>query len=358
MHRFNKIGYLMVFLIPTIFFTTYYLSHWAYLYTLPFILFVLFPLLDPIVGVFKGNPSKEEIAAHKDEFYYKAITIAWVIVQTLMLCWLFWIFTFDSISTEQFIPILINTFLMTGGVGITVAHELGHKTTKTERFCSKWLLVQVFYGHFYIEHNRGHHIHVATPADPATSHFNQSLYAFWMQTVFGSVKSAIQLEKELLASKKKKNNVWNNEVYRLSIFSLLFFFICFGLSSFFSQNLRWDYLIFLFAQAFFAFSLLEAINYIEHYGIERKPLGDGKFEPVNPTHSWNANFMLSNWLLFHLQRHSDHHLYSSKRYQVLKQYDESPQLPNGYPAMLILSLFPALWFRSINPRLLKWKNGL
>ena len=217
MHKYNKLGYLLVFIIPILFVLTYYSNIPYALYLIPFIVYIIIPIIDPIIGRFNLNPSKLEIDTYKEDQYYKAILVVWVLVQSLVIGWLVYVFTVDQIPLSRFIPILMNTFIMTGGVGITIAHELGHKTTKFERFLSKVLLVQVCYGHFYIEHNRGHHIHVATPKDPATSRYNQSFFAFWKQTVFGSFRSALELEKQRLAQRKKPYTLYNHEVWRLLI---------------------------------------------------------------------------------------------------------------------------------------------
>ncbi len=356
MHKYNKLGYLLVFTIPLLFVITYYSTVPYALYLIPFLVYVIIPIIDPIIGRFNQNPSKEEIDEHKEDRYYQRILVLWVITQTFILAWLAYVFTVDNIGIARFIPMLMNTFIMTGGVGITIAHELGHKTTKLERFLSKVLLVQVCYGHFYIEHNRGHHIHVATPNDPATSKYNQSYFAFWKQTIFGSFSSALKLERQRLQQRKKPINLYNHEVWRLLILSVLWILISVSISSYIRSEFNWSLLLFWLLQSFLAFSLLEAINYIEHYGIVRKQISENQYERVNPLHSWNANFMLSNFILFQLQRHSDHHMYATKRYQLLNQYEESPQLPNGYPAMVILVLFPKLWFKVMNPLFNQWQT--
>lgn len=360
MRRINKFGYLLVFIIPISIISSYYADTIYAFFILPFILFIALPIIDPLIGTDDENFSLEESNTIKEAKYYRTILHIWAFTQTLTMLWLVYIFTFNTISIPTLLLLLLNTMIMNGGVGITIAHELGHKTNKFDKFLAKLLLVQVAYGTFYVEHNRGHHVHVATPKDPATAKKNQTYYSFWRQAVIGGFISSIKIERERLAQRKKKSNLWTNEVYRLSIFSLLLFFSSIAFNYFVNKNLSYELIIFLIAQAFLSFSLLEAVDYIEHYGITRKEISPGIYEKVNPTHSWNANFIYSNYLLFQLQRHADHHMYATKKYQLLNSYKNSPQLPNGYPAMVILTLIPPLWFNTMNKRLEEWqsdKNG-
>ncbi len=356
MRRISKYGYLLVFIIPLSIIVGFYSGNLYTLYLLPILLFIILPLLDPIVGTDDANYSKEEIDSLKEENYYRRILHAWAFVQTSMMIWFVYIFITHDISNHQLILLLINTMIMNGGVGITIAHELGHKTNKLDKFLAKLLLVQVFYATFYVEHNRGHHVHVATPNDPATAKKNQSYYAFWKQAVIGGFLSSIKHERERLAQRKRKSNLWTNEVYRLTLFSIFLFLFSFQLSYSITNELPIKLILFLLGQAFLSFSLLEAVDYIEHYGITRKEISDGVYEKVNPAHSWNANFIYSNYLLFQLQRHADHHMYATKKYQLLNAYKESPQLPNGYPAMVILTLIPPIWFKVMNRRLEEWQH--
>jgi alkane 1-monooxygenase len=238
----------------------------------------------------------------------------------------------------EWIGFVIGFSLVTGGIGITVAHELGHKKSKLEQFYSKLLLMTVCYMHFYIEHNRGHHVQVATPDDPATARKDENFYAFWFRSVFLGYGHAWQLEKE-----------------RFTLLPIAFCTVLtFGLSLL-NGRLVWEVPVFFFTQSILAFSLLELVNYIEHYGIVRKVVA-GKYERVNPLHSWNSSHLISNFFLFQLQRHSDHHANAIKRYQVLNHYDNSPQLPFGYPTMILIALLPPLWFAKMNPLLNTWKE--
>jgi alkane 1-monooxygenase len=197
---------------------------------------------------------------------------------------------------------------------------------------------------------------VATPGDPSTARKNESFYTFWVRSVFKGYAHAWRLEAESL--KRKGYAIWSlhNEMIRFAILPLLF---CGALTLMFSlllNRITWEVPVFFFSQSLLAFSLLELVNYVEHYGIMRKEIAPGKYERVNPLHSWNASHLLSNFFLFQLQRHSDHHAYAHKRYQVLNHYEQSPQLPFGYPTMIMLAMVPPVWFGIMNKRLEQWQK--
>ncbi len=240
-----------------------------------------------------------------------------------------------------------------GGIGINTAHELGHKKESHERWLSKIALAQSFYGHFYIEHNRGHHVRVATPEDPASSRVGESFYRFWPRTVFGSLKSAWRLEKRRYARRGKHpfrigNDVLNAWLMSVALWGAMVAWLGAGV------------LPYLLIQAVVGFSLLEVVNYLEHYGMLRQRVGvPGKerFEKVAPSHSWNSNNIATNVLLYHLQRHSDHHANPTRRYQTLRDFEESPVLPTGYAGMIVLALLPPLWRRVMDPRVLAHVDG-
>jgi alkane 1-monooxygenase len=240
-----------------------------------------------------------------------------------------------------------------GGIGINTAHELGHKKESHERWLSKIALAQSGYGHFYIEHNRGHHVRVATPQDPASSRVGENFYQFWPRTVFGSLRSAWALERRRFARRgqhpfRLSNDVLNSWVMTIALWAVLLVWLGVGI------------LPFLFIQAFIAITLLEAVNYLEHYGMLRQRVGAPgreRYERVDPTHSWNSNNIATNVLLYHLQRHSDHHAKPTRRYQALRDYEESPALPTGYAGMILLSLVPWAWRRVMDPRVARHFNG-
>ena len=356
MRNTSSLGYLLAFVIPFIVIISINLG--GYYFFLPTILvFIGLPILDYLVGTDSSNIDKEFVNQYLHNHYFKFITFAWVLVQTGVFIYICYFITVNQLSKFEWIGITLSTMIINGGIGITVAHELGHKKNNLERILGKFLLVQVCYGHFYIEHNRGHHVYVSTPSDPSSAKKNQSLYAFLPQAIFGGIKSAWHLECQRLAIKKQAVFSIHNEAIRLWIWSLLLLITITGVSSIYIGYFNYSILLYIITSSLLSILILEGVNYIEHYGIERKLLPDGKYEKVNPTHSWNTNHIISNFLLFQLQRHSDHHMTASKPYQLLNQYEDSPQLPNGYPGMILLALIPSLWFKLMNSKLNDWKTS-
>lgn len=232
---------------------------------------------------------------------------------------------------------------VTGGIGITVAHELTHRAAGIDRFIAKALLVSVAYGHFVVEHVRGHHVRVGTPDDPATAPRGMSVYRFILRSVAGSFQHAWRLETMRLQHERCSQWSLRNWVLSGSLLSLLLFgsaAVVGGAKAAFVFGL----------QAAWAVMLLEIINYIEHYGLQRQRIGV-RYEPVREAHSWNANYAVSNWLLFNLQLHPDHHTNMQRPFDQLRSVASAPQLPAGYPAMILLALVPPAWFAVMDRRL-------
>lgn len=356
MDLFKKIGFFSALILPALVIAGYYGGGAWNLLPIGFV-FVAVPIADYFQGIDTTNVPKEKKAIVGEEFFYRLITYLWVFVQLGILGWACFIIASTGLRTPfEWVSFTINMALVTGGIGITVAHELGHKKTWLEQFYSQLLLMTVCYMHFFIEHNRGHHVNVATPLDPATARKGQSMYAFWFQSTLGSWWHAWELESASLH--RMHHSTWSihNKMLHYTVLPLIF---CAALTFFSSQwadRFVWEFPIFFFAQSVLAFTLLELVNYVEHYGIHRKEIASGQYERVNPLHSWNASHLISNFFLFQLQRHSDHHYNASKRYQILDHYDESPQLPYGYPTMILIALVPPLWFRVMNPRLKQWEE--
>jgi alkane 1-monooxygenase len=239
---------------------------------------------------------------------------------------------------------------MVSGVAINTAHELGHKRASLERWLSRVALAQSGYGHFFIEHNRGHHVRVATPEDPASSRFGESFYAFLPRTVLGSLRSAWELEAVRLRRVGAPVLGPRNDILGAWAMS----FVLFGLlAAVFGPAV----IPLLALQAVVGFSLLEVVNYLEHYGLLRLRREDGRYERTRPEHSWNSNSAASNVLLYHLQRHSDHHANPVRRYQALRHVEAAPQLPTGYAGMIVLALLPPLWRRVMDDRVLAHYGG-
>jgi alkane 1-monooxygenase len=352
---FRKIGFFTAFIIPTLVILGFYLGGYWNFIAVGFS-FVLMPVIDQLSGIDQSNVPEEKTKVIGEEFYYRFVTYLWTYFQIGFVIWGAWVVTTAKLPTiSSWIGFIISFSLVTGGIGITVAHELGHKKSSLEKFYSKALLMTVCYMHFYIEHNRGHHVLVATPSDPATARKHQNFYAFWIQSVFIGYKHAWQLEADRIRRKNIPVLSYHNEMIRFLILPLMFCISLFIVISIIHNASAWEVPVFFFAQSFLALTLLELVNYVEHYGIVRTEIAPGRFERINPLHSWNASHIISNFFLFQLQRHSDHHAYAHKRYQVLNHYDESPQLPFGYPTMIILAAIPPLWFSIMDKRLERWE---
>jgi alkane 1-monooxygenase len=328
--------------------------HWtgveAILWLGPIMIFGVVPVIDLVVGLDRSNPPDDVIEALERDRYYRWITYAYLPIQYAAFVLAMWyIARADGLSTSGRIGLALSIGCI-GGIGINTAHELGHKKVHLERWLSRIALAQTFYGHFYIEHNRGHHVRVATPEDPASSRVGESFWAFWPRTVWGSLRSAWGLERTRLERLGKRPWSRHNDVLSAWAMSLVLYAALvagFGL----------EVLPYLVLQAVVGFSLLEAVNYLEHYGLLRQRTDRGRYERPTPRHSWNSDHLVTNIFLYHLQRHSDHHAYPTRRYQTLRSWDGAPNLPSGYASMILLAYFPPLWRRVMDKRVVAHYDG-
>ncbi|WP_445256342.1 fatty acid desaturase [Nocardioides aurantiacus] len=340
-------------------FVMHQLTGWSvWVWIGPIVILVVVPAIDLVAGLDRTNPPDDVIERLEADRYYRWITYAYLPIQYLGFVMAFvWIahpewLGVDPLSTWEKIGAAVSIGCI-GGIGINTAHELGHKKESHERWLSKIALAQSFYGHFYIEHNRGHHVRVATPEDPASSRFGENFYAFWPRTVLGSLKSAWRLEKRRYARKDQHPFRLGNDVLNAWVMSAVLWGAMLAV-------LGWQVLPLLVVQAVVGFTLLEVVNYMEHYGMLRQKVGVGhreRYERVDPSHSWNSNNIATNVLLYHLQRHSDHHANPTRRYQTLRDFEESPVLPTGYAGMIVLAVVPPLWRRVMDPRVLAHFDG-
>lgn len=312
--------------------------------------FIATPLIDQLTtrNTESLDPTLEESAL----FWHRAVVILWVPVQLGMLvAFLTVVGRTDNLSAWEAWLGAVALGVAAGGIGITYAHELIHQRNRFEPMLGEILLCSSLYGHFRIEHVFGHHSRVGTPQDPATARQGESFYAFWTRTVAGGFRSAWAIQKAQLA--RRGESVWSvrNAFWRYAAWAVFWFALAFTLAGWLGVG--------LFAlQAFVAVTLLEMVNYVEHYGLQRREIAPGRYEPCQPRHSWNANHRFSNFLLINLQRHSDHHFKPDRRYPLLQGYgeDEAPQLPLGYAAMVLLTLAPPIWFRVMDPRVEAWRR--
>ena len=315
----------------------------------PLLVFAIFPALDVLVGLDARNPPDSVIKWLEQDRYYRWCTYAYIPVQYAGLVFACWLWSSGDLSVVDSIGLAL-TMAMVSGIAINTAHELGHKRASMERWLSKVALAQSGYGHFFIEHNRGHHVRVATPEDPASSRLGESFWEFLPRTVKGSLTSSWELEGvrlDRLGARhlSLKNDIVNAWLMTVALFAVL------------TAVFGWVVLPYLLLQAVLGFSLLEVVNYLEHYGLLRQRREDGRYERTRPEHSWNSNNVASNVLLYHLQRHSDHHANPMRRYQALRHVDEAPQLPTGYAGMIVLAAFPPVWRRVMDRRLLEHYDG-
>ena len=315
----------------------------------PVLIFVAFPILDIAVGVDATNPPDSVLKWLEQDRYYRWCTYVFIPIQYAGLIFACYLWSSGDLSTLDSLGLAF-TVGVVGGIAINTAHELGHKRASSERWLSRIALAQTGYGHFFIEHNRGHHVRVATPEDPASSRLGESFWAFLPRTVSGSLTSAWGIETARLDRVGQSHWSWRNDLLSAWAMTVALFA---ALAIVFGPVV----LPYLLLQAVLGFSLLEVVNYLEHYGLRRNKREDGRYERCLPEHSWNSNNVASNVLLYHLQRHSDHHANPTRRYQALRHVEEAPQLPTGYAGMIVLAWFPPLWRRVMDPRLLDHFEG-
>jgi len=343
----NDLKYLFAYTIPVATLVSI-TSEGFFTYATPIYAFIFIPTLELI---FKDVDSKEEYT--KPEVQNKLSNTFFDILLYLNIPFVFGLLILGLFNLNQLELDLFETVGMVLSLGILLAtnainvgHELGHRKSFIERCLSKLLYLPCLYMHFYIEHNFGHHNNVATPKDPATAKFNQTVYSFWFTSVIGQYISAWRLQLQLLKIKNSRFFSFKNDMLYYTIFELAYLFVVY---SFFGL-----YGLFLAVIiGILSFLFLETINYIEHYGLLRNKLPSGRYERVQSHHSWNSNHFIGRIVLYELTRHSDHHYKASKKYQILENKRESPQLPYGYPTSILLALVPWLWFSLVNPLLNK-----
>ena len=314
-------------------------------FILPFFLnYVIAPLLDWALGADTSNPPEEVVIQLDRDSYYRRLTYIAVPLHYISLIGSVWYATTQPLSWWAFTLMALFAGLISG-LAINTGHELGHKNSKFEKQLARLVLAVPAYGHFSIEHNRGHHKYVATAKDPASSRMGESIYKFAMREIPGAFVRAWAIEKERLESRGMPAWSARNQIlqsYALTVSLSLALLLILG----------WAVLPFLLIHNCFAYWQLTSSNYVEHYGLLRKRGSDGKLERCQPHHSWNSNHIFSNLVLFHLERHSDHHAHPLRRYQSLRHFENLPQLPNGYLGMYMLAYCPWLWFKVMDKRLM------
>ena len=313
------------------------------------LVWVLIPSLELLVAPRAENLSAAEEEMAKQDKIYDYLLYLSVPMQYFMLYQFLVSMQDVNLGTWDRVGRIGAMGILCGSFGINVAHELGHRVNRFEQTLAKSLLLTSLYMHFFTEHNKGHHKRVATPEDPSSARYGEMIYTFWFRTVIMSYVSAWHIAGEECSKKGRSKFGLQNEMVRFQLIQLAFLGGIYWLFG------GWILLYFLVA-AGMGILLLETVNYIEHYGLQRKATGDGKYERAMPEHSWNSDHMIGRLFLFELSRHSDHHYLASRKYQILRHHDEAPQMPTGYPGMMLLSLLPPVWFSVMNPRIKKIAN--
>lgn len=344
----RRLGFVLPLLLPLVVLYGHALGGaWTFLPAL--VLFVVLPIVDRLAGLDVETVAPRGATAPGWRVWFDGLLYTWVPIQLALIAWGAHAVAIETDPVAA-VGLTLSVGLLSGGVGITVAHELGHRLGRLERSLACMLLASVSYAHFYIEHNKGHHARVATPDDPATAREGESFPAFLLRTVPAQFRSAWEIEAARLQAGGQ--GVWSPGNRMLWVVAAPVAMAA-ALGGTFGPRAA----AFFAIQSVVAFSLLELVNYVEHYGLRRRRLEDGRYERVRPEHSWNASQRVSNWYLFNLQRHSHHHANVNRRYEELEHYASAPQLPAGYAVMILVALVPALWRRVMDPRLRAWQAG-
>lgn len=335
----GKFRYLFVFTLPLLALISFHSTGlWSYLPVIE--AFVFIPVMEFLFIPQKANLNAEQKEkTTTDGFYIWALRLT---VPIQIICGIYLLVQISMpLGTVTLIGRILSYGIMCGVMGINVAHELGHKTNKTDQFLAKVLLTTTLYTHFFLEHNFGHHKNVGTPEDPSTARRGEWVYTFWLRSIVFSYLSAWRI-----GIQRSKANLLKNEMVHYTLIQLVLITIIF-------ENFGSIGLIGFFGASITGWILLETVQYIEHYGLAREKVSGLRYENVRPVHSWNSNHMWGRAILFELSRHSDHHYLPNKEYPLLDHHDDSPQLPTGYPGMMILSLIPPLYMRIVHPRIPK-----
>jgi alkane 1-monooxygenase len=322
----------------------------AWLWSVPIYIFGVVPTLDALCGLDHEDIEPETAARAWRDWRYDVWLWAWGALQLALIGYSAWLVTALSPSDITFWAHVVSVGFV-GGLGINVAHELMHRKGKPERAMAEILMTSVTYTHFCVEHVLGHHRYVSTPKDPASSRQGEILYTFLPRTLIGGLLSAWRLETARVKKRGFRMGSLNDRRVRyLLVLALVYASIY--------ATLGGVATLFFLAQGAVAALLLETINYIEHYGLSRKEIAPGKYEPCKPAHSWNSAHRITNWVLFNLPRHADHHHIASRPYFSLRDIEDSPQLPVGYATMVLCSLFPPLFRSVMDPRVNDWNQKL
>ncbi len=303
--------------------------------------FVLVPFVDESVGDDEVNPTAQQEADRAADPWFRRVVRGWVPLQLTVLIAALITVAGGGLSAVELVGLILAVGV-TGGVGINAAHELMHRRPAMDRALAEVLMTAVSYPHFCVEHVHGHHKRVATEEDPATARLGETVYGFVPRSILGGVSSFAAIEARLAGKRGATGTLHDRRVrYALNLV------VAGALASWIGGALG---LLLFAAQSVVAIVMLEVINYIEHYGLQRKRDANGRYERTQPEHSWNSAHAITGRLLFGLPRHSDHHFLASREYPILRHHAHAPQLPAGYATMFLIALAPPLWRRVMDER--------
>ncbi len=344
----SKLKYMNVLIIPVLTYVSF--NSYGWLAFSPIIYgFVIVPLLELFVAADPSNLSEAEEELRKKNPVYDWQVYLMIPIQCVFVYLFLKSIGEPGLELAAKVGRITGMGLMCGVIGINVAHELGHRSKRYEQLMAKTLLLTSLYMHFFIEHNQGHHKNVGTREDPSSARLNEILYAFWIRSVVYTYISAWKIQTARLKKKGQGFFSIHNEM-------LLYQIIQTGLLAIIVYFFGWVITGYFVLAAVMGFLLLETVNYIEHYGLTRNKQGN-KYERVMAQHSWNSNHVIGRLVLFELSRHSDHHFIASRKYQILRHIDDSPQMPTGYPGMMLLAMVPPLWLLVMNKKLKDIQSG-
>lgn len=338
----KDLKYLMAYTVPLSVFLSIYLNG-IFSFTSLLYVFIFIPIIETFSPVKQDPYTENEIHNRLKNKLFDWLLYLNVPIVFILLFYGLHAFSINQFHVYEYVGLIFSLGILLATNAINVAHELGHRKSSYERFLSQFLLLPCLYMHFTLEHNRGHHKNVATPEDPATAREGQTLYHFWITSVYGQYLNAWRLQLKELERKGRSFFSFNNSLLFFAFIQLMYLTVVYLTLGFFP-------FVCALIVGVISFLFLETINYIEHYGLVRKKI-NGKYEKVQNIHSWNSDHVMGRIVLYELTRHSDHHYKAAKKYQVLESLKSSPRLPYGYPASMLLALFPPLWFRIIHPKL-------
>jgi len=341
----KDLKYLFAYTIPLSTYVSFYFGGYFSFFTLGYA-FILIPSLELMLNETDRKYSEDEKEDRLKNFLFDIMLYLNLPIVFILLAYGLNKLIVNSYETYEVIGLIFSLGILLATNAINVAHELGHRKNVFDKTLSKLLFLPCLYMHFYLEHNLGHHKNVGTQEDPATARYNQNLFHFWIESVIKQYFNAWSIQLRLLNIEKRSFFSIKNDMFFYTIFQIFYLIFLFQIVGLIGM-------IYGIIVAIISFLFLETINYIEHYGLKRKKLPSGRYERVEKFHSWNSNHIVGRIVLYELTRHSDHHYKSNKKYQILENINESPQLPFGYPTSMLLSFFPPLWFYVMNKRVPK-----